>query len=35
MPAIIKLYDDKGLFEQYEFFNMVINPVFFPKRIQS
>lgn len=30
MPAIIKLYDDKGLFEQYEFHNMVINPNFAP-----
>jgi len=30
MPAIIKLYDEKGLFEQYEFYNLIINPVFAP-----
>jgi outer membrane lipoprotein-sorting protein len=28
LPSIIKVYDDKGLYEYYEYNNVVINPVF-------
>jgi outer membrane lipoprotein-sorting protein len=28
IPYLIKVYDDKGLYEQYEYYNVVINPTF-------
>ena len=28
VPLVMKIYDDKSLFEQYEYTNLVINPVF-------
>ena len=28
LPVAIKVYDDKGLFEQYEYHNLQVNPVF-------
>lgn len=28
IPLVIKVYDEKGLYEQYEYYNVVTNPVF-------
>lgn len=28
IPLVIKVYDDKGLYEHYEYYNVVTNPVF-------
>ena len=35
VPAGVKVYDDKGLFEEYSFLNVVINPVFDPKEFSE
>ena len=27
LPVVIKIYDEQGLFEQYEYHNLQVNPV--------
>jgi outer membrane lipoprotein-sorting protein len=35
IPLLMKVYDNEGLYEHYEYLNMVINPVIKPEEFQS
>ena len=35
VPLVMKVYDNEGLYENYEYTNVVINPVFKPEEFNS